>query len=120
MGCHNSTPEHPVRNEGTTAYGGQTVNPGGAHSRPGYPPFNQQHQQPPSMMHHQPPPQMGGGYPYNPQGYGGTVAPQLGGSVMSGGMVGRGVLMFTGLYRYEARTPEDLSFEKGRSVFIYC
>ena len=112
MGCHNSTPEHPVRNETTTAYGGPNVNPGGAHGRPGYGGFNhQQHQQPPSMMH-QPPPQMGGGYPYNSQGYGGAVAPQLGGP--GGGMVGRGVLMFTGLYRYEARTPEDLSFEKGQ------
>lgn len=119
MGCHNSKPEHPVRNNQTQAYGGpsagQPSHPGAAPRSSGYP-YNQQPHQP-QMMHQ--PPQMSGGYPYN-QGFGGAAmvpqlggggpVPQLGGGNRGGG---HGVLMFIALYRYEARTPEDLSFEKG-------
>ncbi len=113
MGCNNSTPEHPVKKDNTKAYGGpnagQPVH--GGQNRPGYPPYNQ----PPQQHHPQP---MGGGYPsYNQGGFGGgQMVPQIGGGVpqLGGGNMGggRGVLMFTALYRYEARTPEDLSFDK--------
>lgn len=81
---------------------GQPV--GGRPGPPGYmgPPQMGGHHQ---MPHQMGPPQMGG------------VVPQLGGGVPqvggARGLGGRSALMFIGLYRYEARTPEDLSFEKG-------
>ena len=112
MGCQNSTPEHPVKKDNTKAYGGPNVNQSGhgGPNRTGYPSYNQ-----PPPHHAQP---MGGGYPapFNQGGYAGQqMVPQMGGGVpqLGGGMGGgRGVLMFIALYRYEARTPEDLSFDK--------
>ena len=129
MGCHSSTPEQPTRKNDTRAYSGPNasqVGGGGAGgNRGGYPPYNQ----PPPRMGQQPPPHMGGGYPpYNPgpsPGFGPpSMVPHIGGGVpnVGGGIVGHGVLTFIGLYRYDARTPEDLSFEKGQwnTCIITC
>lgn len=47
--------------------------------------------------------------------------PGMAPSLAPPGQVGgarRGALMFLGLYKYEARTAEDLSFDKGESPFI--
>lgn len=57
------------------------------------------------MQHHAPPNL--GNYPGQPPRLGGV--PRIGGGPMMGG----GALVFIGLYKYEARTAEDLSFEKG-------
>ena len=112
MGCCGSTPEQPRTKSDSLAYGQNQNVPG----RSPYP-----YNQPPSVTSVQPQRAGGGGYPYNPQSFGGSaMVPQIGSGPQVGG--GRGVLMFVGLYRYDARTPEDLSFEKGKylddSVFI--
>lgn len=118
MGCCGST-EKPHPKTGSVSYGqkSHTANPVSPHGPGGYQP-PQHTSQPPQMarINNPQPPQMSHGYPP------GGMPPQLGfGSVPQVGVpqVGRpqfsnrGALMFIGLYRYDARTPEDLSFEKG-------
>lgn len=125
MGCCASAPEQPRKKSNSMSYtnqGGGGVPVGGANSyqhKPmnagGYPPSAAY---PSSAAPRGPPgynmggpPQMGGPSMV-PQV--GAAVPHIGGAGTMGG--GRSALMFIGLYRYEARTPEDLSFDKGQSL----
>ena len=127
MGCCTSAPEQPRKKSNSMSYKANPGPPGGAG---GPPPGSQQvpanYRYTPGMGHpgapvgghirQGPPPQgymMGG-----PPQVGGHMVPQVGGAMVpqvGGGpqFKQRSALMFVGLYRYDARTPEDLSFEKG-------
>lgn len=123
MGCCTSAPEQPRKKTNSMSYtGGHPTNNAPVSQPPASYPYNPSGGHP-SMggAHHGVggPPRMGG-----PPQMGGPQAfmppPQLGGVPTMGGASarrGNAALMFIGLYHYEARTPEDLNFEKGEGGY---
>lgn len=114
MGCCGSSAEKPRQKPDSVSYAQQgsargkgpppnsAPNMGGG---PGYPPYQQQ-----AQPYRQQPAQLAPNL-----GYTGAPPPQLGAvpRIPGGPTMTGGALVFLGLYKYEARTAEDLSFEKG-------
>lgn len=128
MGCCGSSAEKPRQNPSSISYGQQgsrnkgappasNPNMGGGPAYPSYPQQTQPgYRQPPVQQHPQ------GGMSYHP-----GAPPNLGGGVVGsvpriagagGPVMGGGALVFLGLYKYEARTAEDLSFDKGQCLLL--
>ena len=125
MGCCGSSAEKPRQNPSSISYGqqgsrsgkgappGSNPNMGGGPAYPSYPQQPQPGYRQPPVQHQQavgyhagPPPTLGGG--------GVGAVPRIPGA--GGPMMGGGALVFLGLYKYEARTAEDLSFDKGQCM----
>ena len=126
MGCCASAPEQPRKKSNSMSYtnqgGGGGGGPVGGANSYQHKPMNAGGY-PPSAAYPSNAAPRGPGYNMGgpPQIGGGAMVPQVGGAVPhigGGGTMGggRSALMFIGLYRYEARTPEDLSFDKGQST----